>query len=144
MKKKLFIMSMLFGVFTYSNAQSMGDLTKGTEKSATNQVASAAASSFDVAEISNQVMGTLSPKLKLTDAQKPAVNSLVNEMLNKKKNILPTAVSDKAGYTSKMSGLRDLFPSKMKKIVDPQQYTTLLGLLPKSASSKSPLTQMLF
>ena len=76
-------MSMLFGMFTYSNAQSMGDLTKAASSSATN-ASSAASSSFDVAGIANQAMGVLSPKLKLSDAQKPAVNFLVNEILNKK------------------------------------------------------------
>ena len=136
MKKKLLIMSMLFGIFTYSNAQSMGDLTK--------TATSAAASSFDVAGIANQVMGVLSPKLKLTDAQKPAVNSLVKETLNKKKNILPTATTDKAGYTSKMTTNRDSFTSKMKKLVSPEQYTALLGLIPKSASSTSALAKMLY
>ena len=78
-------MSMLFGIFTYSNAQSMGDLTKAAS-SATSQAATATTKSFDVADISNQVMGYLSPTLKISDAQKPAVNSLVNELLNKKKN----------------------------------------------------------
>lgn len=144
MKKKLLILSMLFGVFTFSNAQSMGDLTKAAGSSAAKQATTAATNSFDVAGISNQVMGVLSPKLKLTDAQKPAVNSIVNEMLNKKKNILPTALTDKAGYASKMTGVRDLFPAKMKKIVDPAQYTALLGLMPKSASSTSALAKMLF
>ena len=144
MMKKLLMMSMLLGVFTYSNAQSMGDLTKAAGSTAAKQATSAAASSFDVASISNQVMGYLSPKLKITDAQKPAVNSLVNELLNKKKNILPTALTDKAGYASKMTGLRNLFPTKMKGILNASQYTQLLGLLPKSASSTSPLTKMLF
>ncbi len=144
MKKKLLMMSMLFGIFTYSNAQSIGDVTKAAGTTASKQATAAAASSFDVAGISNQVMGVLSPKLKLTEAQKPAVNSLVNELLNKKKNILPLAATDKAGYASKMTGLRDLFPSKMKKIVNPEQYTALLGLLPKSASSTSALAKMLF
>jgi hypothetical protein len=144
MKKKFLIIVMLLGSFTYSNAQSIGDMTKAAGTTASEQATSAAVNSFDVASISNQVMGMLSPKLKLTEAQKPAVNSLVNELLNKKKSILPTALSDKAGYASKMTGIRDLFPAKMKKIVDPSQYTTLLGLLPKSASSPSVLTKMLF
>lgn len=144
MKKKFLIIAMLFGAFTYSNAQSIGDMTKAAGTTASKQAASAAANSFDVAGISNQVMGYLSPKLKITDAQKPAVNSLVNELLNKKKNILPLAATDKAGYTSKMTGLRNLFPSKMKGILDAGQYASLLGIMPKSASSTSPLTKMLF
>ncbi len=144
MKKKILMMSMLFGIFTYSNAQSIGDLTKAAGTTATKQATTAAANSFDVASISNQVMGYLSPTLKISDAQKPAVNSLVNELLNKKKNILPTALTDKAGYASKMTGIRNLFPTKMKGILNAGQYTQLLGLLPKSATSKSPLTQMLF
>lgn len=143
MKKKFLIMAMLFGVFTYSNAQSMGDITKAASSTAST-TASAAAKSFDVAGIANQVMGLLSPKLKLTDAQKPLVNSLVNETLNKKKNILATAATDKAGYTSKMTGIRESFTAKMKKIVSPEQFNTLLGLLPKSAASTSALVKMLY
>jgi len=144
MKKKLLIMSMLLGLCSISHAQSMGDISKAAGAAATKQATSAAASSFDVAGISNQVMGVLSPKLKLTEAQKPAVNSLVNELLNKKKNILPLAATDKAGYASKMTGLRNLFPSKMKGILDAGQYASLLGIMPKSASSASVLTKMLF
>lgn len=144
MKKKFLIIAMVFGAFTYSNAQSIGDITKAAGTTATKQATSAAASSFDVAGVSNQVMGYLSPKLKISDAQKPAVNSVVNELLTKKKNILPTAVTDKAGYASKMTGIRDSFPTKMKGILNTGQYTQLLGLLPKSASSASPLTKMLF
>jgi hypothetical protein len=143
MKKKLIMTAILLGMYSYSNAQSMGDLTKAAN-SATSQATAAATKSFDVAGISNQITGYLSPTLKITDAQKPAVNSLVNELLNKKKNILPTALTDKAGYASKMTGIRNLFPSKMKGILNATQYTQLLGLLPKSATSKSPLTQMLF
>lgn len=130
--------------FSYSNAQSIGDITKAAGTTASKQAASAAANSFDVAGISNQLMGMLSPKLKLTDAQKPAVNSLVNELLNKKKNILALAATHKAEYASKMTGLRDLFPSKMKGILNATQYASLLEIMPKSASSPSVLTKMLF
>lgn len=139
MKKKLLITAVLLGTISFANAQSMGDITKATSTAKT-----ASASSFDVASISNQVMGLLSPKLKLTDAQKPAVNALVNETLNKKKNILPTMATDKAGYTSKMTTNRESFTAKMKKLVSPTQFTALTALLPKSASAVTPLVQMLY
>jgi hypothetical protein len=139
MKKKLLITAVLLGTITFTNAQSVGDITKATSTAST-----AATSSFDVASISNQVMGVISPKLKLTDEQKPAVNALVNETLNKKKNLLPTMTTDKAGYTSKMTANRDSFSAKMKKLVSPTQFTALTALLPKSASSISPLAKMLF
>lgn len=143
MKKKLFIAALFFGTISFANAQSMGDITKATN-TASKTATTAAASSFDVAGISNQVMGVLSPKLKLTDAQKPAVNSLVNETLNKKKNILPSMATDKAGYTSKMTENRESFTAKMKKLVSPTQYSALLDLLPKSASAVTPLAKMLY
>jgi hypothetical protein len=139
MKTKLFITAVLLGTISFANAQSMGDVTKAASTAKT-----ASTSSFDVASISNQVMGVLSPKLKLTDEQKPAVNSLVNETLNKKKNLLPTMATDKAGYTSKMTTNRESFSAKMKKIVSPAQFTTLTALLPKSASAVTPLVQMLY
>lgn len=140
MKKKLLITAVLLGTISFASAQSMGDITKAANASKT-----VSASTFDVASISNQVMGLLSPKLKLTDAQKPAVNSLVNEMLNKKKKILPTMATDKAGYTSKMTANRESFIAKMKKTISPAQFTALTSLLPKSASAvASPLVQMLY
>ncbi|WP_281321855.1 hypothetical protein [Flavobacterium aestivum] len=143
MKKNLFITAVLLGTISFANAQSMGDITKATN--AVNKTAAAAsATSFDVASISNQIMGLLSPKLKLTEAQKPAVNSLVNETLNKKKNLLPTMATDKAAYNSKMATNRESFTTKMKKIISPTQFTALTSLLPKSASAVTPLVQMLY
>jgi hypothetical protein len=143
MKKKLFIAVLLLGTISFTNAQSMGDLTKAAN-TASKATAAASTTSFDVASISNQVMGVLSPKLKLTDAQKPAVNSLVSEMLNKKKNLLPTMATDKAGYASKMTTNRESFSTKMKKLVSPTQFTALTALVPKSASAVTPLVQMLY
>ncbi|MBS7254284.1 hypothetical protein [Flavobacterium branchiicola] len=139
MKKRLLIVMVLFGTISFVNAQSVGDITKAASKASTT-----AAPSFDVASISNQVMGLLNPKLKLTDAQKPAVNSLVNEALNKKKSILPTMATDKSGYNSKMTANRESFIAKMKKNISPTQFTALTALLPKSASVVSPLAQMLY
>ena len=139
MKKKLIITAILFGTFTFANAQSMGDITK-----AANSTTTAATNTFDVASISNKVMGVLSPKLKITDAQKPAVNALVNETLNKKKSILSTKKTDPAGYASKMTANRESFSAKMKKLITPEQFKALTPLLPKSAQSLTPLAQMLF
>lgn len=144
MKKQAFITAILLGTIAFTNAQSIGDITKATN-TATKTAAAASATSFDVASISNQVMGLLSPKLKLTNAQKPVVNSLVNEMLNKKKKLLPTMATDKTGYKSKMTTNRESFIAKMKKTISPTQFTALTALLPKSASAvASPLVQMLY
>ncbi|MEN2413171.1 hypothetical protein [Flavobacterium mesophilum] len=139
MKRTVLIVMVLFGAISFANAQSVGDLTKAASKASQTAVPS-----FDVASISNQVMGLLNPKLKLTDAQKPIVNSLVNETLNKKKSILPTMATDKAGYTSKMTANRESFLTKMKKNITPTQFSALTSLLPKSASSASALAQMLY
>ncbi|WPO78433.1 hypothetical protein [Flavobacterium sp. KACC 22761] len=139
MKRRVLLVMVLLGTITLANAQSVGDLTKAASKASQTAVPS-----FDVASISNQVMGLLNPKLKLTDAQKPIVNSLVNETLNKKKNILPTMATDKAGYTSKMTANRESFLAKMKKNITPTQFSALTSLLPKSASSASALAQMLY
>jgi hypothetical protein len=139
MKKKLLIAAVLLGTISFVNAQSVGEITKAASKASTTAVPA-----FDVASISNQVMGVLSPKLKLTEAQKPVVNSLVNETLNKKKNVLPSMATDKAGYTSKMTANRESFIAKMKKSISPTQFDALTSLLPKSASAVTPLAKMLY
>lgn len=141
MKKKLIIATLLFGTFTFTNAQSIGDISK-TANTATKTATTA--STFNVATISNQVMGLLSPKLKLTNAQTPAVTSLVNETLNKKKTILSTKTTEPAAYTSKMTATRESFITKIKKLITPAQLQALTPLLPKSAQSLTPLAQMLF
>jgi len=146
MKKKLLLTAVLLGAISFANAQSVGGITKAasTASSAVG-VATATSKSFNVASISNQVMGLLGPKLKLTDTQKPAITSLVNETLNKKKNLLPSMATDKAGYTSKMTSNRESFIAKMKKNVSPAQFQALTALLPKSAAAvASPLVQMLY
>lgn len=146
MRKKLLITAVLLGTFSFASAQSIGDINKtvNTATSAAN-TANAVAKSFNVATISNQVMGLLGPKLKLTQAQIPAITALVNETLNKKKNILPTMTTDKAGYTSKMTANRESFIAKMKKYVSKEQFTSLTALLPKSAAAvANPLVQMLY
>ncbi len=139
MKKKILLTTILIGMYSYTNAQSIGSVTK-----AASTVAKTSTSPLNVSGVSSQIMGYLSPALKISNEQKPAVNMLVEELLNKKKSALSSAVTDKTGYASKMSGIRNLFSSKMKGILDAAQYAKMLGLLPKSASSNSPLTKLLF
>ncbi|AOW09920.1 hypothetical protein [Flavobacterium gilvum] len=146
MKKKLLITAVLLGTFSFSNAQSIGDITKAanTATSAAN-AANTVAKSFNVATIANEVMALLGPKLKLSQAQIPAVTALVNETLNKKKNILPTLTTDKAGYTAKMTTNRQSFLTKMKNTISKEQFTALTALLPKSAAAvANPLVQLLY
>lgn len=142
MKKKLIITAIFLGTVAFVNAQSVGDITKAVNTA--NTVSKTASTAFNVATIANQVMGILSPKLKLTSAQTPAVTSLVNETLNAKKKILPTLSTNKAAYTSKMTANRESFLTKIKKIITPAQLQALMPLLPKSAQSLSPLVQMLY
>lgn len=146
MKKVFLITAILLGSFSFVNAQSINDINKAVNTASTaSNAASTVAKSFNVATISNQVMALLGPKLKLTQAQIPAVTALVNSTLNKKKNILPTMATDKAGYTSKMTSNRNSFLSKMKNTISKEQFTALTALLPKSAAAvANPLVQMLY
>lgn len=147
MKKKLLITAILLGSLSFANAQSVGDITKAASSASTaaSTATTAATKSFNVASISKEVMNLLGPKLKLSQAQIPAVTALVNETLNKKKNILPTMATNKASYNSKMTTNRESFISKMKKTISPAQFQALTALLPKSAAAvASPLVQMLY
>ncbi|HRZ74581.1 MAG TPA: hypothetical protein P5335_06600, partial [Flavobacterium sp.] len=73
-----------------------------------------------------------------------AVTSLVNDLLNKKKDILPTAATNKKDYDAKMTSIRNLFPEKMKKLISADQMKLLTALIPKSNTSSNVLSKMLF
>ncbi|HRZ32860.1 MAG TPA: hypothetical protein P5188_11165, partial [Flavobacterium sp.] len=91
-----------------------------------------------------EVVNSLTKNLRLTKEQKPAVTSLVNDLLNKKKEILPTAATNKKDYDAKMTSIRNLFPEKMKKLISADQMKLLTALIPKSNTSSNVLSKMLF
>ena len=70
-----------------------------------NQAKPISPSGFDVSSLSKSIMDVLGPSLSLTDTQKPSIASEVTSFLTKKKDILPLQATNKAGYTSKLSGL---------------------------------------
>lgn len=133
-----------FFLSTTTNAQISLDKSKATTQTNTKDVVKTASNSFDTSAIGSQVMDYLGPKLKLTDAQKPAVTSLVNDLLKQKKALLPTAATDKKGYDLKMTSVRKSFPEKMKSLVSADQLKSLTTLLPKTSSASNILSKMLF
>lgn len=133
-----------FCLTTAMNAQVSMDNLKKSADATTKDATKAASNAFDVSAVSTQVMDYLSPKLKLTEAQKPAVTSLVNDLLKQKKAVLPSAATDKKGYDSKMTTIRNAFPEKMKKLVSADQLKTLTSLIPKSNNPNNILSKMLF
>lgn len=144
MKSTFALVVALFCLSTTLNAQVSLDKAKKSAEATTKDASKAAASSFDTSAVSKQVMDYLSPKLKLSDTQKPAVTSLVDDMLKQKKLALPSATTDKAGYDAKMTTLRNAFPEKMKKLVSADQLKTLTSLIPKSNNPSNILSKMLF
>ena len=144
MKVSVALLVATFCLTTTINAQVSMDKLKKSADATTKDATKAASNAFDVSAISTQVMDYLGPKLKLTEAQKPAVTSLVNDLLKQKKDVLPTAATDKKGYDSKMSSIRNSFPEKMKKLVSADQLKTLTALIPKTNTTGNILSKMLF
>ena len=144
MKLTFSLVVALFCLATSMNAQVSMDNIKKSAETTTKDATKTASNAFDVSAISTQVMDYLGPKLKLTEAQKPAVTSLVNDLLKQKKAVLPTAATDKKGYDAKMTTIRNAFPEKMKKLVSADQLKTLTSLIPKSNNPNNILSKMLF
>lgn len=149
MKKMFFLVAAFLSVATVSS-QSLGTISKDAKnaskdvKSVSKEATKAATSSFDVKKISADVTNSLTKSLGLSKDQKAQTTTLVNDLLNKKKEILPMAATDKKGYDSKMTSIRNSFSDKMKKIVTPQQMKMLHGLLPAGSTSSNVLSQLLF
>lgn len=144
MKLRLTLAAATLFLATAMHAQVSMDQVKKSADATTKDATKAASNAFDVSAISKQVMDYLGPKLKLTDAQKPAVTSLVNDLLKQKKAVLPSAATDKKGYDAKMTTIRNAFPEKMKKLVSADQLKTLTSLIPKSNNPNNILSKMLF
>ncbi|MBA4153585.1 hypothetical protein [Flavobacterium sp.] len=125
-------------------AQNPLDKVAKDAKTVSTDATKAATNSFDVSSISTEVVNSLTKNLRLTKDQKPAVTSLVNDLLNKKKDILPTAATNKKDYDAKMTSIRNLFPEKMKKLISADQMKLLTALIPKSNTTSNVLSKMLY
>jgi hypothetical protein len=68
----------------------------------------------------------------------------VTDFLNKKSGITALVTSDKAQYVAKLAGLNTDFLGKAKGILTAIQYTSLLGLKPKTADATNPISQLFF
>jgi len=143
MKLTFALLIAVFGMCTLSAQNSLDKMTKSAQ-SVSKDATKAATDSFDVSSISTEVVNSLTKNLRLTKEQKPAVTSLVNDLLNKKKDILPTAATNKKDYDAKMTSIRNLFPEKMKKLISADQMKLLTALIPKSNTSSNVLSKMLF
>jgi hypothetical protein len=127
-----------------ASAQNPLDKVAKDAKSVSTNATKAATNSFDVSSISTEVVNSLTKNLRLTKDQKPAVTPLVNDLLNKKKDILPTAATNKKDYDAKMTSIRNLFPEKMKKLISADQMKLLTALILKSNTSSNVLSNILF
>mgnify|MGYP006211353833 CR=1 FL=1 len=101
MKLTFALLIAVFGMCTLSAQNSLDKMTKSAQ-SVSKDATKAATNSFDVSSISTEVVNSLTKNLRLTKEQKPAVTSLVNDLLNKKKDILPTAATNKKDYDAKI------------------------------------------
>ncbi len=140
------IIVLLFAFIGMNTASAQNPLDKVAKdaKTVSTDATKAATNSFDVSSISTEVVNSLTKNLRLSKDQKPAVTSLVNDLLNKKKDILPTAATNKKDYDAKMTSIRNLFPEKMKKLISADQMKLLTALIPKSNTSSNVLSKMLY
>ena len=143
MKLTFALLIAVFGMCNLSAQNSLDKMTKSAQ-SVSKDATKAATDSFDVSSISTEVVNSLTKNLRLTKEQKPAVTSLVNDLLNKKKDILPTAATNKKDYDAKMTSIRNLFPEKMKKLISADQMKLLTALIPKSNTTSNVLSKMLY
>ena len=127
-----------------ASAQNPLDKVAKDAKTVSTDATKAATNSFDVSSISTEVVNSLTNNLRLSKDQKPAVTSLVNDLLNKKKDILPTAATNKKDYDAKMTSIRNLFPEKRKKLISADQMKLLTALIPKSNTTSNVLSKMLY
>ncbi|WP_295124636.1 hypothetical protein [uncultured Chitinophaga sp.] len=104
----------------------------------------AQAGGIDVNSAANAILGKLTPALGLSAAQKPNVLTAVTGFLKDKSGIMGLLNTDKAAYTSKLTGLQNGLFGKLKGILSLAQYTKFLGLKPKAADAANVLTQLFY
>jgi hypothetical protein len=100
--------------------------------------------SFDVKALTSEIMGKLNPALILTAEQKPTVNEVVTNFLNRKLEIIPLQKSDAASYTSKFNVLNGDLINQLKDILTAKQMSGFLGLKPRANTPGNVLSQLFF
>lgn len=141
MKKIFLILTITIGFVFGANAQiSTGSLQNAAKKATTV----AAASGFDVKSLTSGIMSKLNTKLKLTDAQKTKVLTVVTNFLQDKSGIIALAKTNKNQYIAKAATLTESLSKKLKPILTAAQYTQFLGLKPATNDPANVLSQLFY
>jgi hypothetical protein len=139
MKNILIFLIVVIGFAVSAHSQIINKNVKNAVTSKTTT-----ATGLDVKSLASSVMSKLTPSLALTAVQKPQVLSAVTSFFQKKSSIMSLATTDKAQYSSKLSGLTSGLTTKLKGILTADQYAKLLGLKPAKASPTNALSQLFF
>lgn len=141
MKKIFLILTITIGLVFGTNAQiSTGSLQNAAKKATTVT----AASGFDVKSLTSGIMSKLNTKLKLTDAQKTKVLTVVTNFLQDKSGIIALAKTNKNQYIAKAATLTESLSKKLKPILTAAQYTQFLGLKPATNDPANVLSQLFY
>ena len=104
----------------------------------------AAALGFDPAKIGKSIMDTLTPKLGLSSAVTSQVSGLVNQFLTNKAGFVGSAQSKPAEYKTKLEGEQKTLFSGLKGVLNPAQFTQLMGMKPAKADASNAISQLFY
>ncbi|KHJ38782.1 hypothetical protein PBAC_11210 [Pedobacter glucosidilyticus] len=121
-----------------ASAQSLLDKAKSAAQTSQTSASSMLGAS------AKDIMAKLGPSLALSAIQKPKVLEAVSSFAGQKAQILPLLNTDKAAYTSKLTGLQNTLFPKLKTILTVAQYSKFLGLKPKAPSATDALSALFF
>lgn len=115
-----------------ASAQALPEVKPGFASAAKNFVKPPAIG--DVAKTTAGIVSELAGKLKLGPKEKPQLTDAIGAFLGRKKDLLPLAASNPAGYLSKFNPLqKDLF-GKLKGIMGAAKFAKFMGLKPANAA----------
>lgn len=134
MKKLIFVFAVSLGYGLFATSCS-------TTKAASS-VASMAG--LDVNSLTSGLMGSLTPSLGLSAAQKPGVTSAITDFLTKKSGIMGLATSNPVKYASQASSLFGGLKSKLGGVLTGAQLTKFMSLKPSTNDATNVLSNLFY
>jgi hypothetical protein len=99
---------------------------------------------MDPAKIGKSIMGTLTPKLGLSNEQTASVTGLVNTFLTNKSAFIGLAQSKPAEYKTKFATEQKTLFDGLKGALKQAQFTQFLGLKPAQTDTANAIGQLFY
>lgn len=102
------------------------------------------APTMNVEGTANSIVAKLDKSLFLTEKQKPKLLNIITTYLQQKVNIQPLQQTNEKAYKTKFNSMQNGLHARLKPLLTLTQYTTFMGMKPKTFDETNVLSQLYY